>query len=594
MNTKGGEWKVESWMTLILMVVAFHFPLSSLHAQCGVAVKPRDMKTYNESLEKYQKRHYREAAQLMRRVAQRNPKAADPQFWLGMMAVDNGFNTVGIRRYFPRCLELCPAYPDPLVHYYMGMIYYTDERYEEAAAEMEAYFEMANGSENPAHTKVYEEASAYLHWSRFLADAELNKAPFEPWVLKGVSTKHNESLPYITLDGNACYYLRQVPEKQEYSFYIKTEEKKEWKLFCSNLKDSVFSAGAPLPAPFNQGAPEGSVTLTADGNTLFFSRITPNGRYSNSDIYYTRRVDGKWQPVKGAGSNVNTPTTWESQPSVSADGRWLYFASNRQGGQGGTDIWRCHRLKNGDWSRPENLGPKVNTPGNEKFPFIHADGHTLYFVSDGWQGFGGYDIYFTDIRGTDAFPTNLGLPINTEGNELSFGVTLDGTRAYIPGRVAESRSTDILMFDLYPAARPEAMRLCRVRVVTPTRSTDTLLVLSEREDNTVTFADTALLPVVVCGKGRAFDGMTVALADSVAPLHVSFLAGSRLSPAGESVLRAWTAWLLEHPRVHLAVECPKATEAKAVYDFLVKQGLRPERLSHRGGTDVSARQLRLQ
>ena len=124
--------------------------------------------------------HYREASQQLRRVAQRNPKAADPQFWLGMLAVDNGFNVSGIRKYFTKCIDLCPNYPNALAHYYMGMIHYTDERYEEATAELETYFRMANNCDDKAQTAVYEEASAYLHWSRFLAEASPQYGAFRP------------------------------------------------------------------------------------------------------------------------------------------------------------------------------------------------------------------------------------------------------------------------------------------------------------------------------------------------------------------------------------------------------------------------------
>jgi Tol biopolymer transport system component len=155
-----------------------------------------------------------------------------------------------------------------------------------------------------------------------------------------------------------------------------------------------------LPAPFNSGDPEGGVSLTADGRELYFSIIRTVAGYANSDVYCVRRVDGVWQQPDALGPQVNGDRTWESQPTVSPDGRTLIFASNRKGGQGGIDLWRCHRLKNGDWSRAENLGPAVNTAGNERLPFIHADSKTLYFASNGWQGFGGYDMYFINLTDT--------------------------------------------------------------------------------------------------------------------------------------------------------------------------------------------------
>ena len=587
---------------------------------CGDGLSSSERKDIERALTHYNAHQYREASQLLRKVAQKNPKAAEPQFWLGMVSVKNGFNATGVRKYFTKCLELCPQYPNALAHYYMGMIHYTDERYDDAIASLEHYFRLANNTDDKAQTAAYDEASAYLHWSRFLAEANLNAAPFEPRVVAGVSTKRNEMLPYITFDGRQCYYLRQVPAKQDRtSFYVKTGEEMLWKIFVSQWADTAFNKGTELPAPFNQGGPEGSVSLTADGSTLFYSRITNQGGYANSDIYFTTLQDGRWQPLQNAGANVNGERSWESQPSITPDGSTLYFASNRKGGYGGTDIWRCRRLKNGDWSRPENLGSAINTPGNEKFPYIHADGHTLYFVSDGWQGFGGYDIYFADLGDAGSRqPTNLGLPINTEGDELSFGVTADGTRAYFPGRLASSTSSEALMFDLYPAARPEAMTFYTITATdtagnplesevkldrgTTYRGAGTIAaMLSMQEDNIITVTAEGKMPGIVSvsaaglrrGKRMSEVQLYSTSKGTLVPLQVSF-AGSRLTAESERVLKAWAAWLIENPRIHVAIECRKPAEAKAIYDYLVGQRLRTERLSHRGGTDINACRLRVQ
>lgn len=574
------------------LILLLCLPLGVVGQGCGVTIKSGDQKTFDEALGHYGQQRYGEASKLMRRVAQRNPKAADPQFWLGMLAVDNGFNISGIRKYFTKCISLCEDYPDARAHYYMGMIHYTDERYEEASAEFNRYFQLANGSDRQEWTAVYEEASAYLHWSQFLADAELHRAPFDPVPLRGVSSKRNEDLPYITPDGGRCYYLRELPVgRDRTSFYTSTTEKTTWKLFYSDWisKDSAFDSGHELPAPFNQGNSEGAVSTTADGRLMFFSRLTVDKGYPNSDIYCAewKEESGKWK-VEKLGNGINGDDTWESQPSVSADGRWLLFASNRKGGQGGSDLWRCHRLPNGDWSRPENLGPRVNTEGNEKFPFLHADGHTLYFVSDGWQGFGGYDVYFINLA-DDSYPTNLGLPINTEDDNLSFGVTPDGLHAYFPGRVASSRSKDILYFDLYPAARPEPMRLCEIKMDSPEGlpqgARDTLLMLSEKNTNVVTFDVKGFLPTIKCGKARELDRRYVQVSDSVSVMDLS----------NPQVLDALAAWLIEHPRVHVALECPKADDAKAAYNYLTqKKKLRAERLTHRGGSAIATQQIRLQ
>lgn len=548
----------------------------------GSGVKQGDKSAYDKAVACYGKHQYREAAQQLRRLAGRNPKSADVQFWLGMTAVKDGFNTAAIRRYFTRCIELAPDYPDALAHYYMGIIHYTDDRFDDAVAELDRYFRLSNGADNAGWTAVYEEASNYLYWSRFLAEAMLNMAPFDPRRVEGVSSRQNELLPYLSPDGQTFYYLREVPVSSERTFYSRELEQKQWRLYSSRrLGDTSFSKGVELSPPFNSGDPEGMVSLTADGSELYYSVIRNSGGYANSDIYRVRRVEGVWQEPELLGPQVNSDRTWESQPSVSADGRTLIFASNRKGGAGGIDLWRCHRLKNGDWSRAENLGTNINTAGNEKAPFLAADGRTLYFLSDGWQGFGGYDVYFSDLA--DLYgnrPTNLGLPINGEDDAVSFGVTADGRQAYYAAKQENARSSDVFLFDLYPAARPESMRLCRIHLSSAHR--DTVLMLSEQYPAAVLIDGP--LPVILCGRARDLDGRTARQADSLSAIDLS----------EPTVLEALKEWLVEHPRVHIVVESPKVADAQTVVDWLRQKGIRAERLSVRGGTDIKQSQIRLQ
>src|SRR5439155_505618 len=133
---------------------------------------------------------------------------------------------------------------------------------------------------------------------------------------------------------------------------------------------------------------EGAQTLTQDGNSLYYVSCDKPGGYGSCDIYYTIRSGKQWSRVENVGPPVCT-NAWETQPCISSDGNDLYFVSNRPGGKGGSDIWVAHRDKNDRWMRPVNLGDSINTAYDEKSPFIHADGKTLYFSSAGHPGFGG-------------------------------------------------------------------------------------------------------------------------------------------------------------------------------------------------------------
>ena len=441
-----------------------------------------DMSRLERAVKDYNKGRYRPSSEELRKLSAQYPDNPDIYYYLGLNAVKRNFNEAGIRRYFTKVITLNPSYPNAVAHYYMGLIHYTDEQFDLAEKDFEHYFELANNAGTTESDAIYMEASNYLYWSQFLAEAYRNIAPFDPHVVRGVSSVEDEAMPFFTYDGTQCYLLRNTSTVSRTSYYSHELEEKNLQLYVSNRLDTAYGNATLLKAPFNQGDPEGGVTLTADNQELYYPVIRRFRGYNNSDIYFTRRDSTGWQPVTNAGDNVNGADSWESQPSVSPDGHWLYFASNRKGGLGGTDIWRCHRKANGKWSEPVNLGSAVNTPGNERCPFIHADGHTLYFSSNGWQGFGGYDMYFIDLdqQGLSR-PVNLGLPLNTEEDDIAFGVATDGTRAYFAGRTAgpdRIGGTDILMFDLYPAAQPEHMTLYRGQVTasdgTPLQATVTV------------------------------------------------------------------------------------------------------------------------
>ena len=611
LKVKGG-WRV----FIAVLLFTFHLSPFALRAQCP-SVRDEDKPAYSEAIALLDKRQYKESGQAMRRVATKNPKAADPQYWLGIIAAKEGNNTA-LRRYFTKCLELCPEYPGALAHYYMGVILYTDGEYDAAAAALDRYFDRANGSDDRAVMAVYAEASNYLRWSNFLAEASLNTAPYDPHRVAGVSSKQDEATPFLTLDGREMYYLRNVPDRQKTTVYHSEFQMSHWQLYRSRrINDTVFSKGEQLPAPLGNGDAEGGVSITADGNEMYCS-ITRNG---NSDIYVMRRVGGVWQQPEPLGPQVNSPNAWDAQPSVSPDGSTLLFASNRSGGQGGIDLWRCHRLPNGDWSRAENLGPKVNTLGNEKCPFVAADNHTFYFLSDGWQGFGGYDIFF--VKNSDELPINLGLPINTEGDEQGFAVTPDGRHAYMTSRLSDSRSTDIVMFDLYPAARPDPMRLWRFAVTdtlgNPLQATATVadqgvyrtsndsitVMLHEDQVNTLSVVAPNFLPRIIKVRSsesgvRSYPGAATKTPNSelrtpnsisLQPLEKGAVAPIDL--ADRNVLAALSRWLIDNPRVRIAIECPTKAMAEEAYSALRLNGLRPDRMTYRGGTDIPHPQIRI-
>ena len=163
---------------------------------------------------------------------------------------------------------------------------------------------------------------------------------------------------------------------------------------------------------------------------------------------------------------MNNDNTWESMPCISGDGNTLYFVSDRPGGYGGYDIYQSVRDKNGTWSISTNMGPNINTKGNEKTPFIHTDGKTFYFSSDSpdLAGLGGYDIYYSRLQpdGKWGKPQNLGFPINSDGDDAGFFVSIDGKTGYFSSnKLKGAGGWDVYSFELYKDARPDEMKILK-------------------------------------------------------------------------------------------------------------------------------------
>ena len=171
---------------------------------------------------------------------------------------------------------------------------------------------------------------------------------------------------------------------------------------------------------------QATIGISGDGEKLF---VYQSKLESDEEIYYTSR-DQDYYRVKPL--NIFNSASWENHVTISADEKILFFVSDRPGGLGGTDIWRCVKLPNGEWSKPFNIGPPVNSPYNEQSPFMHPDGKTLYFSSDGEKSMGGYDIFFSKKMEENSWsnPINMGFPLNTVDDDLFFTTSVDGARGY--------------------------------------------------------------------------------------------------------------------------------------------------------------------
>jgi len=223
----------------------------------------------------------------------------------------------------------------------------------------------------------------------------------------------------------------------------------------SKLTPNGYSKAELIKGDINNQPSKGGINISQDGEWLLFAGNFAGQGFGNFDLYMSYNTPNGWSEPVNLGANINTEF-WESSPSLSPDKNALYFSSDRPGGYGGKDLYVSYRV-NGKWLPAENMGPEINTAGDELAPFIHADNQTLYYTSNGLPGYGGTDIYMIKKTGDKTWskPENLGYPINTIENEGSLFVAADGVTAYYASDRADTKGyLDLYKFTLKPDVRP--------------------------------------------------------------------------------------------------------------------------------------------
>lgn len=256
--------------------------------------------------------------------------------------------------------------------------------------------------------------------------------------------------------------------------------------------------GAGIPLNFNTTeGNEGTQSLTADGQMMYFTGCERPDSRGSCDIYVAYRIsDTLWSEPINLGYPVNTDA-WEAQPAVSADGTKLFFASTRQGGKGGSDIWFSTLLqRNPDgrqlWSQPKPL--YFNTSGNEMAPFLYYDGRVLFFASDGYPGMGGMDIYRVDLDSLNE-PENIGITVNSYKNEMGFVVDATGRWGYFSSDLDGTKN--IYRYELEDFLRCQEMAY--LHLITENEEgekvvPDRLLVIHPEKGDTLAYYDGVYAP----------------------------------------------------------------------------------------------------
>lgn len=374
---------------------------------------PKAKEFYEKALKNITERKTVDAIENLQKTIEKDSTFADPYFKLGQIneAARSQENAI---KFYKKAIELRPN--DPLLtqgYTYIGTRLVKAGEY--AKAKEYLNFSVKNV---PQNSPVLKQLTRQLEQCKF-GEAEKSVAmSFKSGEMGStINFKNKQYFPVLTADNETLIFTARSDDGDE-------------NLYTSQLINGNWSAPKSISDKINTTANEGTCSISADGRTLVFTSCDGKTSLGSCDLYISKKVGEEWTTPENLGSSVNTPF-WEAQPSLSNDGRILYFSSDRQGGYGRKDLWVSELNENNTWTKAINLGDVINTASDEISPFIHANGHTLFFASDGHLGMGGLDLFMTESKiGVYSKPENLGFPVNTHEDQVALFISADGSKGY--------------------------------------------------------------------------------------------------------------------------------------------------------------------
>lgn len=515
----------------------------------------------------------------------------------------------------------------PRVRLNLAKAYQLQFQFEKAIEQLDLFL-----AEKKGRSKEIIDATQLLKHCKFAAYAVKNPVPFNPINLgDSVNTLYDEYWPSLSADGKTLVFtslIREWPSRH-------TQTGRQEDFFVSNYVNGKWNKASVMGEPLNSDDNEGAQSITADGFKMVYAACNRKEGMGRCDLYFSSKKGEKWSKAYNPGPPLNTPDM-ETQPCYSADGRQVYFVSNRAGGHGNFDIWMSNLSPSGLWSEPINLGDSINTPGAEQSPFLHSDGKTLYFSSDYHPGMGGFDLFVSrkDSKGKWSAAKNIGYPINTVGNEIGLIVSADGRTAIYSSDKMKEMGRDLYSFELPKQVRPTQVSYLKGLVL----DAETKIPLSARFELTENQTDSTVYasysnPVsgefLVClpvgkkyglnvskdgylfysehfdfDKQASFDKpilhnvllKPIKVGESVVLNNIFFKTGSaELSNESMGELKKIHNFLSKNTKVIVEIAGHtdnegsddlnnklSANRAKAVVEYLAKQGIDPKRLTSRG------------
>lgn len=328
--------------------------------------------------------------------------------------------------------------------YELAIARHRQQRFDDAADLLYRYKQL--------HYRAVRDVEVDRRISMAVTAKELVKSPVEVTIRNMGSMVNSEAhdyCPLVTADGNTMYFT----SRREGTTGNLKDPTGQWleDVYVARRIDEVWTNAVNAAGPINTNTHDATVGLNPDGSSMIVYHTSTN--LVSGDLFETRMHAGKWQEPKIMTERINSKDH-EPSASIAPGGDEIYFTSDRAGGFGGRDLYRIRRLPNGEWSLPLNLGPQVNTPFDEDAPFMHSDGITLFFSSNGHNTMGGYDIFKASLVDADmngwSIPENMGYPLNTVNDDIYFCLSEDGYTGYF----SSERPGGLGMQDIYQVVFP--------------------------------------------------------------------------------------------------------------------------------------------
>ncbi len=378
-------------------------------------VSAQDFKSlFNDGEKAYAKKDYDNAIMLFSQARDLDAENAKVNYRLGMSYLYGATKSKSLP-YLEKAYQLDPNV-DSEINYHLATAYQINNKYMLAKDHFE-YFKQKNRKlASVADEKIRE---------CLVADSLSRNPPNIIVENMGgiINTNNHEYSPIISADGSLFIF---TSDRSDGTFVQKGKNVENFEdIYVARRNGSGWSAPEKISPNINIKYHDAAASLSPDGKTLFLYYEEGNG-----DIYMSTLENGEWSKAKPLNKNINTHF-WETSASISADGTKLYFTSDRPGGQGGLDIYVSELTKKGDWGKAVNLGKKVNTQFSEDSPFIHPDGVTLYFSSNGHPTVGNTDIFKSEFVDNEwQQPENLGIGINSVEYDGFFSMSADKKTGY--------------------------------------------------------------------------------------------------------------------------------------------------------------------